>query len=296
MDPVTGGAAIAAAVIAVTGGVTSLVNNYEVADQLEDYIKYLDQLYALDVKDANEKFAAAKAEAEKNAAQANKRADISDVGQDITETALSQDFNATIDNLYLGQQQNLLDWNAQAMNAGKSEGATLAGLAGSGIRAGSSLSEAVKMESAVNSQQLQFSQDAARRTESNQLGKILTNLAGTKVDIYGNRVEADTARVNALDLVNSYAEGGSNWNIYNNNLVKMKTSYEYNRNKLQDEIDDRRSFWGGVKAFFGGAASGYTAGHNITSMIAKDVMAFDTKGKLATPTTGNKNFSGFRSL
>ena len=276
MDPVTGGMAIATLAMALTGGVTSLVNNYEMADKLEDYRDYLDKLYQYNKKDVEEKFAAAKAEAEKNANQANVQADISDLGQDITESSVSQDINATIDSLYLSQNQNVLDWNIQAMGAGKSAGASLAGLAGSGIRAGSSLSEAVEMESAVNSQQLQFSQDAARRTESNQLGKLLTNLAGYKVDIYGNRVEADTTRQNALDLVNSYAEGGSNYNIYKNNLDQMEESWRYNRKKIQDEIDDRNSFWGGFKAFFGGMAQSYVDGKNITDMVKSDVMNFKT--------------------
>jgi hypothetical protein len=260
---------IMAAVAATAGLVDSIVGDVQAMDSLGDYEDFINQQYALNLDKVNTEYAAAKEAAEKSAAQANKQADITDVAQDVKETALSQDFNATIDNLYLNQKQNVLEWNAQAMNAGRSEGAALAGLAGSGIRAGSSLSEAIEMESAVNSQQLQFSQDATRKTQDNQLGMLLTNLAGNKVDIYGNRVGADVTRANALDLVNSYAEGGSNYNLYKNQLATLKNQYDYNMKQIDNERDKHsgwNAFWNGVSSFFTMGAAGAKTGMSLTKM------------------------------
>ena len=258
-----------AAAAATAGLVNSITGDVEAMNSLDDYEDYINEQYALNVEKVNLEYNAAKEAAGKSAEQANKHADITDLAQDVKETALSQDFNATIDNLYLGQKQNVLNWNMQAMGAGQSEGAALAGLAGNGVRAGSSMSQAVEMEAAVNSQQLQFSQDAARQTEKNQLASLLTNLVGNKVDIYGNRVGADIARQNALDLVNSYVEGGSNYNLYQNQLSTLKNQYDYNKNQIEKERDKHsgwNAFWNGVSSFFTMGAAGAKTGMSLTKM------------------------------
>lgn len=282
---------------ALVGFTKSIFNNYEQLDNLDDAEEYINKMYDLKKKEAELEYNKAKDEANKNAEQANKRADISDLGQDLTEKAVSQDFNLTIDNLYLGQQQNVLDWNKQAMNAGKSEGASLAGLAGSGIRAGSSLSEAVEMEAAVNSQQLQFSQDATRKTEDLQLGKLLTNLAGNKFNIYGNRVEADTSRQNALDLVNSYAEGGANWNLYQNQLNTLQAQYNENKRKIDEErkkYDGWNAVWNNLTAAFSMGSTVAGAANTLTEIGTK-AAAYNKIGNLNNAST-KKTFSGFRSI
>ena len=276
MDPITIGAAVVTAAMAITGGITSVFSNQDAIDSLEDQLKYIEQLYTLKKQEADLSFANAKETAEKNAAIAQKQADIKDIGEDVKEGATSFDFNAAIDNLYLSQLEDSMTWNAQQRSIGQSEGASLASLAGSGIRAGSSLSQAVEMEAAANEAQLQFSQDAKRSTDDNNLGNLLYNLAGTKVDIYGNRVEADVTRQQATDLYNSYQVGGYNYNLYQNQLQQMQTSYNADVNKIKDQIDERSGFWGGVKAFFGGFNSGYSSATNLTNFITNDVTKFTT--------------------
>lgn len=276
MDPVTGGAAIVTAVLALTGGITSVFANNDAIDALEDQLKFIDELYKLKTKEAELTYNEAKETAEKNAAIAQKQADISDTGEDIKEISTSESFNATIDNLYLSQVEDAMNWNAQARSSGQAQGAGLAALSTSGIRAGSSMAEAVNMEAAANTAQLQFSQDAKRTTNENDLGMLLANLAGTKVDIYGNRVEADITRSKAADLYNSYQEGGYNYNLYQNQKKQMYTSWQADRTKLQDQIDERSGFWGGVKAFFGGFNSGYQSATNLANFITNDVTKFTT--------------------
>lgn len=268
-------AAIAAIIGAAAGAASGLsgtiqngVNAYGEAEAKQQYIT---NMYLLNLARANEEFIAAKEEAEKNAKYANQQADLSDLGQDITERAASADFNTAIDNLYLSQASDTLSWNQQAMQAASSEGAGLAALSGSGVRAGSSLSDAVLMESAVNENQLQFSQDAKRKSDNNNLAAVLNNLAGTEYGIMQNRVGADITRERASDLVNSYLEGGHNYNLYQLQTAQMSSEWLYNWNTLQREKErwwkngfiSWDAFWTGATNMLGMGAKGASTGYNL---------------------------------
>ena len=156
---------------------------------------------------------------------------VKDLGQNIAETAAGTNFNLAIDNMFLNQQNDTMQWNQAARQMAAQTGASYAALAGSGIRAGSSLSDAVLMEGAANGAQLQFSQEAKRRSDSNNLASVLNGLAGTKYGIYSERFEAEQMRLNADYLWNSYQEGGSNWNIFQLNLGQNDATREL---KLQN--------------------------------------------------------------
>ena len=296
----------AAVVLALVGAgaglIDSIVGDTNAYSDLAELKEEIKKLYALEVKDAEDKFNIAKEEANKEAKQAQDYADLTDVGQDIKETAVSFDFNNFIDSLYLSQKQDLLEWNIQTVNAGQSEGASYANIAGSGIRAGSSLSQAVELEAAANEVQLQFTQDAKRRSDENNLGSLLNNLAGNKYDIRTERVGADVTRQNALDLVNSYLEGGSQYKLYQNQQAIMKQQYENEISKIEREMDKHtgwNAFWNGVSAFFtmgmAGAQAGYTMGK-----IGTEAINYNTKGNLgnykSNSNSNTRKISSFRSL
>ena len=217
---------IAAAVGATSGLLGSIQNDIEAYQKAEAQEKYIDTLYLKQKDQAKLEFDKAKEDAEKNAARAEQQADVTDLSTDITEKSASNDINSAIDSLYLSQASDTMNWNNAAMQAGSSEGAALSNLAGSGVRAGSSLSDAVQMESAVNANQLQFNEDATRRNNSNNLASVLNSLAGTKVNIQANRIGADNTRQDAQDLRNSFLEGGYNYNIYKNQEAQLDASEE----------------------------------------------------------------------
>ena len=215
--------------------------------------------------EAQEKFDMAKDEANRNADQADLQADMTDKSADITESALSDDFNAAIDNMYLGQAQDTWQWNSASMQMGANRGNALAGLAASGVRAGSSLSDAVLMESATNEAQLQFAQDAKRRSDNNNLASVLNNLAGQSHNIYQNRVGADITRDNAMYLRNSYLEGGHNWNLYENNKAQIDLRYD-------NEIDQHKGWnkaLNAASAFFGFGSKALQTGYNTLDTLNK---------------------------
>lgn len=257
---------IVAAVGATVGAFGSLFDDARARDQIAVQRNYNNQQYILDVEKAQEEYAAAKEQADRNAKQAEKEADLTDKSLDVAEQSVSNDFNAAIDNMYLSQQADAMGWNAQAMQAASSEGASYAALGASGVRAGSSLSDAVAMESATNAAQLQFSQDAKRRSDGNNLGSLLNNLAGNQMGIQQNRIGADVQRDNAAYLRNSYEAGGHNYNLYKNNLLQLGTRWAYNNAQLDQQEREHsgwNSFLNSMIALHGGAAKGFQTGYQI---------------------------------
>lgn len=335
-------AGIIATVAGTAGMINSLIEDKKAEDEINDQLKYLEDLYdldettlkdnktaALNTKELSEKKATterddnlAVAEAifqndkdeayrqadalDIKAKQLNEEADLADVGQDIAERGLANNINAAIDNLYLSQAQDTISWNAQGSDILRQTGAGYAGLAASGIRAGSSLSDAVLMQSAENGAQLQFSQDAKRRSDSNNLAGVLNGLAGGMFDIRQNRIGADTKRFNAGLLQsdaaytrNSYLEGGGQWNLYNqkitginnsynlsmeiaqntyNNRIKeldnnwnsYEKTYKYKKNAFEDELGYHtggNKAWHAAAALLSAGGTGFNSGYNLGKNI-----------------------------
>lgn len=241
-------------------------------EQAQKQKEHNEKMYELNKARAEEDFNAAKEQAERNAQQADLQADLADQALNINEQGLSTDFNTAIDNMYLNQQADTMSWNQASMQAGASEGQAYATLAGSGVRAGSSLSDAVLLESAVNESQLQFSQDAKRRSDNNNLASVLANLAGNQANIRQNRIGADMTRENAAYLRNSYLEGGHNYNLYQNQLAQLQEETNYS-NTHADYIIQQNSgmnfMINAATSMFQGAAAGYTAGSNLNKLKNK---------------------------
>jgi len=273
-------AAILTGLVSWFGGMLgSALNDDKESEKLQREMDYIDEMYKLNTEKAEQEFKEATRQANKNADEAEQQADLTDLGQDIAEVAAGNDVNAAIDNLYLSQASDTWDWNLQNMQIASQQGAGLAQLAASGIRAGSSLNDAVLMETATNSAQLQFSQDAKRRSDNNNLASVLNNIAGQKFNIMGNRIGADITRQNALDLRNSYAVGGYNYNLYENQKQQMQTQYNYQRNSLKEEKKQHEGWNKWLNAFTGGltaGSKGFATGYNVAETVYEG-MKYRTK-------------------
>ena len=236
--------------------------------EAEEQKKYIEEMYKINKEKADEEYAAAKENAERNAKEQELQANLTDKSLDITEKGLGNDFNAAIDQMYLGQEADAYSWNVQAMQAGSQEGAAYANLASTGVRAGSSLSDAVQMESATNAAQLQFSQDAKRRSDNNNLASVLNNLAGNRFGIQQNRIGADLARNNAAYLRNSFQEGGHNYNLDQNQLEQLKKTTDYEVTKANYTIQQNsgsNAFWNAAIGGLQGGVKGFQTGYNLFS-------------------------------
>lgn len=261
------------------GFLGSSLNDDDAVAKLEKEMKYIDDMYKLNKEKAELEYREAERQANKSAAEADKQADLTDLGQDIAEQTVSNDINTAIDDLYLSQVNDAWSWNNAAMSAGANTGNELAGLAASGVRAGSSLNDAILMESATNEAQLQFAQDAKRRSDNNNLAGVLNGLAGQKFNIMGNRIGADVTRQNAQDLRNSYLEGGYNYNLYELQKREMKKQRDYQYNALKDEKKKHEGvnkFWNALGSAFGLGSKGFSTGYNVAETVYEG-MKYRTK-------------------
>ena len=267
MDPLTVGL-IVAGIGALGGLIGGISDKKKKKEEAEAAKKYQEEQYNLKKEAAELEYKEAQRQANRNAEKANLQADLIDQSLDIGERTLSNDINTAIDNLYLSGASDTWEWNQQAMSAGANEGAAYASIAASGVRAGSSLSDAVEMQSATNAELLQFSQDSKRRSDNNNLGSVLNQLAGNEFNIMENRIGADQTRKDALDLVNSYLEGGANYNLYQNQLDQMKSTNDYNLKQLNKEIKSNSpksaDYWLSLgTSMLTGGASGFQTGYNL---------------------------------
>ena len=259
-------AGITALIGALAGGIGAGSDADKAKEDAKLQKKYQKEQYDLNKQNAELEYNEAQRQANRNAEKANLQADLTDKSLDIGERTLSNDINTAIDNLYLSGASDTYEWNQQAMSAGASEGASYAGLAASGVRAGSSLSNAVEMQAATNSELLQFAQDTKRRSDNNNLASVLNQLAGNQFNVMENRIGADETRKDALELVNSYLEGGVNYNLYQNQLAQMENTYKYNKKQLNKVIDENTG-WNKFGKVMTGAltmgASGFQTGYNL---------------------------------
>lgn len=273
------GALIAGIIVAAAGATAglwgSLKDDADARDKLTEQRNYVSEMYTLNKARAEEEFQAAKNKADREAKNAETQADLTDKSLDISEQGLSQDFNTTIDNLYLSQASDAMSWNLASMQAGSAEGAAYSNLAASGVRAGSSLSDAILMESAVNENQLQFSQDTKRRTDNNNLASVLSNLAGNRVNIQSNRIGADITRDEASYLRNSYLKGGYNYNLYQNQLASLEKQTGYQLSQIDKEYELHSGWNSFANAFISfntmgakGFGTGYSIGNSVNQSVS----------------------------
>lgn len=193
-----------------------------------------------------------------------KAADRQDDQSDLNEKFIAGNANNQLDALRNAQEQEAFGFNQQAMQDSSQEGNALAAAATSGTR-NSSMNTAVELQSAVNSQQLQLSEDSARANDENNLFNILNNFQNDAFKLQNDRTDAE-------DVRDAFVEGtGDKWKLYNANKNKVKNEYER-------AIDEQKTtFWSVLGDFFGGAKQGYDVGSSVSSFV-NDAYGVSTKG------------------
>lgn len=118
-------------------------------------------------------------------------------------------------------------FNQANMQKGRSEGEALSSMASSGTR-GSSMSQALELDSANNAMQLQLAQDKSRNELGSQYQSTLLASAQNNFRIQQTRDANNWTR-------NSYLEGGSNYNLYQNALGDLLNDYNFNVNQITEK-------------------------------------------------------------
>jgi len=275
---------VVAAASATAGAIDWALTAKGKRDQLEKDKAYLEAQRKQTLEQMELKYKQAEKEAKQNAKKAENQAELTDKQMDVSENLASEDYNNTLEGLQTQAEQDAYNWNYYAISAGQAEGEAAATAAASGVRSGSTMDQAVDMEAALNSQQLQLQENASRQNYDNQLANMGMNLQSNMLGIQGSRVQADWQRTEAANLRASYAageadeygnvtkKGGSNWNIYQSNIKGVWDTYNYNADKINTEMDEYSGWKFHLRlnnALLGGSASGFQTGYNIGEAFAK---------------------------
>lgn len=267
MDPFTV-ALVMGAIGGTIGGFNSMFGNQDKLKNYNEQKKYLDDLYKAEQEYYQKQFDTEKEQANDKALGWERQADMTDAAQDLNEGMLSADYNNTVEGLNAEQKSNVFDWNTELMAIENAYSNSLAKNAASGIRAGSSLDQAVDLEKAVNNAALQNKEDIARAQFKTQLQGLDNNLAQGKFNIWTNRENADWQRDDAAKLRNSYLEGGSQYELFKQQQGIRDLQYKNTRNNLNKEIDHIEK-WGWVDSltsfFTWGSQSAATTANYVES-------------------------------
>lgn len=170
--------------------------------------------------------------------------------------------NSTIKALQAGAGNDLLNYNIASINNGQSKGNALAVTAASGIRSGSSLSDVIEMEAALNSQQLQQAEKQSYMNYDMTLDSLINGIQRQQFGIEQERLnnefnyqQAALTRLEAGRLYNSYEAGGSQYNLYQQKLSNMENDKNRKKDELQYQYDRymseenkfKRAMFGGFK-------------------------------------------------
>ena len=208
---------VGAAIGQITHGINAAAQYNEISDYIDDLKeekeRALEEL-TLDYENAKD--------------QANKNADRTDAQSTMNESLTSTDVNNSLDNLQLAQIAEGFSYNQQSQQIASNTGNELSNIAASGIRAGGSISDAVKLEQAQNNAQLQLTENVQRQNNELKLSNIL---AGLDNNVFG--IQAD--RTDARDLRDSFSEGGYQWKKYQLAYQNAESQYDQAIKKAKTE-------------------------------------------------------------
>lgn len=266
---------------AISGFARTILDDYNREDELQNMlserdwakVQYEDQIALMNLK-----FEEAKEEANKTAdsydrkaEQLDKEANIKDKQTTLDEQYVSNSFNNQFKQLQAEQIGNAFEWNQQAMAIGQNEGNELSRAAASGTRAGGSMSQATELQTDILNKEFQNAQNLTRLNNELKTYNLFNTLNKNVNDIQGSRYDADFMRDNAgfyradaLDLRNSYLEGGIKYNIFQQEKKNAKDRFEAAIDDLNKDIntiqDNGYRIRRGLSNFFGGFNEGLRTG------------------------------------
>lgn len=258
-------AGIIATVAAFGGAVDTWIDYKNTQDELEKTEEDLLVQYKDRKKQLEDKYDVEKQEANKQADKMDKAAEITDIGLNTEERALSDDFNQGVGQLQMQQEDNLWTWNNAMASIGANEGNELAGIANSGVRAGSSLAQAVELEASTNNAALERQIDATNKQQKWTLANLFTNQMRGQNNIWQARVGADQQRLDATDLRASYEEGGGQWLLQQDSLNSLWDDYQIARDKNERAWQRNKDSigWKMAASILGNGNSGFQTGYNL---------------------------------
>lgn len=190
---------------------------------------------------------------------------------DISENIISQTFNAAIDDISMQEKQNA----AQLQNEMIGTEAGLANMevasGASGIRAGSGTnSEVIAQQKDLAQRNREQEQIMIDQSFQNNLMQVGLNLQQNKIDVRGNRLNANRMMENSTltsqqstNLRTSYSEGGDQYQLYQMGREDMLSDYENSIKNVSPDV------WSFLSDMFTGFNSSYSSSVNIVDSYYK---------------------------
>ena len=190
---------------------------------------------------------------------------------DISENIISQTFNAAIDDISMQEKQNATQLQNEMIG-------TEAGLANmevasgaSGIRAGSGTnSEVIAQQKDLAQRNREQEQIMIDQSFQNNLMQVGLNLQQNKIDVRGNRFNANRMMENSTltsqqstNLRTSYSEGGDQYQLYQMGREDMLSDYENSIKNVSPDV------WSFLSDMFTGFNSSYSSSVNIVDSYYK---------------------------
>lgn len=188
--------------------------------EMQQAIESATASYNTNVKDANLNFESRKKE------DYNK-AKVSDDRETFNEWLYSTELNNQLNVLAKNQKMQVYDYNQASVSMGRNEGNALSSMASSGVRS-SSMAQAIDLDKTANATQLQLAQDQARSQNLAGYNSLLLQNAQRNFGIQQTRDANNWLR-------NSYLEGGTNYNLYQNELQNLKNAYDLGISQINDK-------------------------------------------------------------
>jgi hypothetical protein len=183
------------------------------------------------------------------------------------------------------QNQMMAIQGDQAVEGARAE------LGASGVRGGATSYQALEQQNAINDRALALNtQSIQNQTES--------ALINAYASLNGNMEEIGTARYQAASARNRYTAGGDAYETKEQQSEHMANAWQRTASAYDQAIEDARpDFWGGMSAFFGGAAQGVSMATNI-AQFGDNFSDMFQKASITTPTMKaiNTNYSGIYSV
>lgn len=194
--------------------------------------------------------------------EAIKKADYQDKNLDNAERTNTDTINGNFRAAKLQQEAEANAWNNQAMRDSSETGNALSQSAANGTRT-SSMQQAIDLQSAVNAQNLQITEDMQRNQDSIGLANMFGALNDTVNSIQYNRQVTDQLR-------KDYSQGGKKYQMYQLKREGVEGDYNAALMSQRKEINNAygNMLWGALSAAFTGGQTGYKFKTNLDDFIS----------------------------
>lgn len=250
------GTLIVGGVLALVGGAISIYSGWKKSKEQQAELQRQKQQ---EQERTDRQLAIMDAEYDVAKKNANKNADRADSDATLGEDTLSHAYTNAIRDLSVTQEGYGLQNQQQQIASGMQTADAETMLAQSGIRSGSSGTDAIAQQEDMNARSMEYTQKAQNRQSEATLWNAYDTLDNGLDDLQNTRTDAK-------DLRDSYNPGGDQYNLYQLNRDNVVQGGNATAANYDVGIKNAKyGVWDAVTDGFSGARTGYSVGTSVSS-------------------------------